>query len=377
MNRHEAFMALALREAERGLYTAHPNPRVGCLVVKDGDILSRGFHLQTGQGHAEANALRDAGTQSVGATCYVTLEPCSFVGRTPSCADALIRAGVKTVVYGMADPHPRNQGLGLTKLQDAGIEVIGPVLEASARALNPGHIRRFETALPFVRLKLAMSLDGKTALANGASQWITSPAARQDVQRLRARSSAIITGVDTVISDDPAMSVRADELGVENSDLAASVARHIIVMDTHLRIPRQARILRNPLARVACSSAAALKAAEAYAEKEEQNIQTMATSLGADGRLDIRDLLHQLARLDCNEVLFECGATLAGSLVSSGLVDEIVLYMAPRLMGNDARSLLNIPAIGTMGDLIELEIQDVRQVGSDLRLVAGVTPANT
>lgn len=381
VNGHEAFMALALREAERGLYTAQPNPRVGCLLVKAGEIVARGFHLQTGKGHAEANALRDAGTQAFGATCYVTLEPCSFAGRTPSCADALILAGVKTVVYGMTDPHTRNQGLGLSKLQDAGIEVIGPVLEASARALNPGHIRRFETGLPFVRLKLAMSLDGKTALANGASQWITSPAARQDVQRLRARSSTIITGVDTVISDDPAMSVRADELGVEYADLAANVARPIIVMDTHLRIPRQARILQNPLTRVACSAASVAAGAAVdkgkNKDKEVGNLPTITTSLGPDGRLDIGELLRHLASQDCNEVLFECGATLAGSLVSSGFLDEIVLYMAPRLMGKDARSLLNIPAIDNMGDLIELDIQDVRQVGTDLRLVARIATTNT
>ena len=375
LSSHETFMALALREAERGLYTAQPNPRVGCLLVKDGEIVGRGFHLQTGQGHAEANALLDAGARAVGATCYVTLEPCSFVGRTPSCADALISAGVKTVVYAMTDPHTRNQGLGLAKLRDAGIDVVGPVLEASARALNPGHIRCFETGLPFVRLKLAMSLDGKTALANGDSQWITSPAARQDVQRLRARSSAVVTGVETVISDDPAMTVRADELQVEYAELAATVARSIIVMDTHLRIPRLSRILQNPLTQVACSAAAALTMAEV--DHQARSIRTMATSLGPDGRLDIRELLRHLASQDNNEVLFECGATLAGSLVRSGLVDEIVLYMAPRLMGKDARSLLNIPAIGNMGDLIELDIQDVRQIGPDLRLVATITSTNT
>jgi diaminohydroxyphosphoribosylaminopyrimidine deaminase/5-amino-6-(5-phosphoribosylamino)uracil reductase len=375
LNSHETFMALALREAERGLYTAQPNPRVGCLLVKDGEIVGRGFHLQTGQGHAEANALRDAGARADGATCYVTLEPCSFVGRTPSCADALISAGVKTVVYAMTDPHTRNRGLGLGKLRDAGIDVVGPVLEASARALNPGHIRRFETGLPFVRLKLAMSLDGKTALANGDSQWITSPAARQDVQRLRARSSVVVTGVETVISDDPAMTVRADELEVEYADLAATVPRSIVVMDTHLRIPRLSRILQNPQTQVACSAAAALTMADA--DQQARRIRTMATSLGPDGRLDIRELLRHLASQDNNEVLFECGATLAGSLVRSGLVDEIVLYMAPRLMGKDARSLLNIPAIGNMGDLIELDIQDVRQVGPDLRLVAAITSTNT
>ena len=375
LNSHETFMALALREAERGLYTAQPNPRVGCLLVKDGEIVGRGFHLQTGQGHAEANALRDAGARADGATCYVTLEPCSFVGRTPSCADALISAGVKTVVYAMTDPHTRNQGLGLAKLRDAGIDVVGPVLEVSARALNPGHIRRFETGLPFVRLKLAMSLDGKTALANGDSQWITSAAARQDVQRLRARSSVVVTGVETVISDDPAMTVRADELEVEYADLAATVARSIIVMDTHLRIPRVSRILQNPQTQVACSAAAALTMVDA--DQEVRSIRTMVTSLGPDGRLDIPELLRHLASQNNNEVLFECGATLAGSLVRSGLVDEIVLYMAPRLMGKDARSLLNIPAIGNMGDLIELDIQDVRQVGPDLRLVARITSTNT
>jgi diaminohydroxyphosphoribosylaminopyrimidine deaminase/5-amino-6-(5-phosphoribosylamino)uracil reductase len=305
----------------------------------------------------------------------VTLEPCSFVGRTPSCADALISAGVKTVVYAMTDPHTRNRGLGLGKLRDAGIDVVGPVLEASARALNPGHIRRFETGLPFVRLKLAMSLDGKTALANGDSQWITSPAARQDVQRLRARSSVVVTGVETVISDDPAMTVRADELEVEYADLAATVPRSIVVMDTHLRIPRLSRILQNPQTQVACSAAAALTMADA--DQQARRIRTMATSLGPDGRLDIRELLRHLASQDNNEVLFECGATLAGSLVRSGLVDEIVLYMAPRLMGKDARSLLNIPAIGNMGDLIELDIQDVRQIGPDLRLVATITSTNT
>jgi diaminohydroxyphosphoribosylaminopyrimidine deaminase/5-amino-6-(5-phosphoribosylamino)uracil reductase len=360
LNHHEFFMAAALREAERGLYTAQPNPRVGCVLVKQGQIIARGFHQQTGQAHAEANALLTAGVEAQGSTAYVTLEPCSFVGRTPSCADALVQAGVTQVVYAMTDPHVGNRGKGLAKLQAAGIEVTGPVLEASARALNPGHIKRYETGMPFVRLKLAMSMDGKTALANGASQWITGAAARHDVQLLRARSSAIVTGVQTVIDDDPALTVRAEGLQVELADLAASIARPIVVLDSNRRMPTAAKLLHNPQTLIACG------ADLCGAEPPAANV--LGVKRSADGRLDLTDLLAQLAARDCNEVLFECGATLAGSLVRSGLLDEIVLYMAPRFMGKDARSLLNIPTIDTMHDLVELAITDVRTVGKDLRL---------
>ncbi|MDC1368896.1 bifunctional diaminohydroxyphosphoribosylaminopyrimidine deaminase/5-amino-6-(5-phosphoribosylamino)uracil reductase RibD [Pseudomonadales bacterium] len=361
---HETFMAEALREAERGLYTAQPNPRVGCVLVKAGQVIARGFHLQTGHGHAEANALKVAGTAARDATAYVTLEPCSFVGRTPACADSLIKAGIKTVVYAMTDPHPGNCGKGLEKLVAAGIEVVGPVLQASAQALNPGHIKRFATGMPYVRLKLAMSLDGKTALANGRSQWITGAAARHDVQRLRARSSAIVTGVETVIADDPALTVRATDLEVEFAELAAGVARPLIVMDSNLRIPLTAKVLTQPQTQIACGQD---RVAEAPA-----HLPVLGLARDVDGRLDIRDLLENLGAQDCNEVLFECGATLAGSLVQSGLLDEIVMYIASRMMGHDARSLLNLPTIATMEDLVELEIADVRRVGEDLRLTMKV-----
>ena len=357
---HETLMAEALREAERGLYTAQPNPRVGCVLAKDGLVIARGFHRQTGQGHAEANALASAGNSAQGATAYVTLEPCSFVGRTPACAASLIKAGVKTVVYAMTDPHPGNRGRGLEMLVAAGIEVIGPVLEASAQRLNPGHVKRYATGLPYVRLKLAMSLDGKTALANGQSQWITGTAARQDVQRLRARSSAIVTGVDTVIADDPALTVRAADLGIEFAELAASIPRPIVVMDSNLRIPLTAKLLKLPQSRVACGSD---RVATAPA-----NLPVLGLERRADGRLDTHYLLVKLGAMDCNEVLFECGATLAGTLIQSGLLDEIVMYIAPRMMGQDARSLLNIPTIDTMDDLITLNMLDVRRVGQDLRL---------
>ena len=356
------FMSLALREAERGLYTAHPNPRVGCILVKEHEVIGKGFHLRTGQGHAEANALEEAGSRAMGATAYVTLEPCSFRGRTPSCADALIAAGVSRVVYGMEDPHTENRGLGLAKLRHAGIQVDGPVLEQSARALNPGHIRKFESQMPYVRLKMAMSLDGKTALKNGLSQWITGPEARRDVQRFRARSSAIVTGVQTVIDDNPALSVRQDELDIEFSQIASQLDRKIVVLDPEKRIPLNANVLTNPnLLLVTLND-----------PKNTAHLSVEQVQLVSDGsrRIDLPALLHELAKRDCNEILFECGATLAGSLVSSKLVDEFIIYLAPKLMGHTSRSLLKMGEIALMEEVPELKIMDIRQFGNDIRISA-------
>ncbi len=367
-NTNEYFIALALREAERGMYTAHPNPRVGCLLVRKNEIVGRGFHLKTGSGHAEANALRAAGENALGSTAYVTLEPCSFKGRTPSCADALIDAGVSRVVFAMADPHPKNRGVGLTRLREAGITVEGPVLEASARSLNPGHIMKFETGLPFVRLKLAMSIDGKIALSNGKSQWITGPAARRDVQKLRARSSAIVTGVQTVIDDDPSLTVRASELDIEESHLASEVERKIVILDPEKRIPASARLLANPQTILATLNDPANK----------QSLSVAQIQLPDDGRrrIDISALLAKLAIMDCNEVLFECGPTLAGSLISDRLVNELVIYMAPKLMGSDARSLVNMPALSEMQDVAGLEFTDIRNLDGDLRITAQLATAS-
>jgi diaminohydroxyphosphoribosylaminopyrimidine deaminase/5-amino-6-(5-phosphoribosylamino)uracil reductase len=358
----EHFIALALREAEKGMYTAHPNPRVGCLLVNNNRIVGRGFHLRTGTAHAEANALLEAGAKARNSTAYVTLEPCSFTGRTPSCADALIHAGVKRVVFAMADPHPKNRGLGLNKLRAAGIEVTGPVLEASARLLNPGHVQKFEKGLPFVRLKLAMSMDGKTALANGKSQWITGEAARRDVQRLRARSSAIVTGVQTVIDDDPSLTVRAGELDVKESRLASEVERFIVVLDPEKRIPVSAKLLNNPNTILATLEDPA----------NSKKLPVTQIRLPDDGarRIDLRALLLKLASMDCNEVLFECGANLAGSLINDRLVDEIIIYMAPKLMGQGARSLMNINGLTDMRDVPGLEFTDVRNLDGDLRITA-------
>lgn len=358
---HEYYMALALREAERGFYTTRPNPRVGCVLVKDEEVISRGYHLQTGTAHAEANAIKAAKAANIdlnGATAYVTLEPCSYVGRTPSCAHALIDHGVARVVYGATDPHPGNRGLGLQKLQDAGIEVIGPVLEDAAIALNPGHFKKYTAGRPLVRLKLAQSLDGKTALANGASQWITGPAARRDVQKLRARSCAVVTGIGTVLADDPQLNVRAAELDVEHANLAADIRRPIVVLDSQNRMPGDAALLNSPNLIVVSG-------------QENPNItaEQRTIPLNNQGQIDLPQLLQFLVQEeDCSEVLFECGADLAGSLLQEDLVDEIVLYVAPKLMGAGARSLVAMPDFQTMDQVPNFTMSDVRRVGDDLRL---------
>ncbi len=356
-------MAEALRLAERGLYSADPNPRVGCLLVNAGKIVGRGYHLVTGQGHAEANALLDAGAAANGATAYVTLEPCSFEGRTPSCATALIEAGVTRVVTAMTDPHERNAGRGFQILKDAGVKLTFPFMEASAAALNPGHIKRHQSGIPYVRLKMAMSMDGKTALANGQSQWITGPEARQDVQRLRARSSAIVTGVQTVIDDNPRLNVRP---GIEFSPEALGRIRPVYILDPRLRTPADAQLVNDENNVVVCAAGTL--------EPRKFAAQTLEMGLDVTGRIDLQALLVYLGARECNELLFECGATLAGSLLKCGLCDELVIYMAPKFMGSGARSLLNVPEIDNMSDLFNMAIVDMRFVGSDIRITARPKP---
>lgn len=364
--RDASYMAEAIRLAEQGLYTTHPNPRVGSVIVRNDKVVGRGFHLQAGQHHAEAAALLEAGTAAAGATVYCTLEPCSYVGRTPSCAESLIAAGVARVVVAMEDPHPRNAGRGLAMLREAGIAVECGLLAASARALNPGHIKRFEQGLPFVRVKLAMSLDGKTALANGRSQWITGPAARRDVQKLRARSSALVTGVQTVNDDNPSLTVRAEELDAPEAALSAILARPIVVLDPRLRIERHASLLANPNLLLACLKATA--GATDQDAGELAGITLLPLDDDGQGRIELTAVLRELAVRDCNEVLFECGATLAGAVVESGLADEIIIYAAPTFLGADARSLLNMRKLDSMHARTRLELTDVRKVGQDLRL---------
>ena len=350
-------MARALRCAEKGLLTAHPNPRVGAVVVRDGRVLGEGFHQRTGGPHAEVEAVAAANGDVTGASVYCTMEPCSFEGRTPSCAQMLIDHGISQLVYGMQDPHPKNRGRGFSMLRAAGVEVIGPILEESARRLNPGHIKRYETGVPYVRLKLASSLDGRTALASGKSQWVTGDSARRDVQRLRARSGAILTGVGTVNADDPSLKVRASELDSPYASISAEVTRTIAVVDSWGRMSPNAALCNDP--------------SLIYYSQHPGNLSIKGQSIEAplvNRRVDLQWVLSDLAGRNCHEVLAECGSTLAGALVASCLADEIVLYLAPKLMGQDARPLLDIAKIDSMQAVKSWQLEDVRQVGQDLRL---------
>lgn len=357
-----AMMARALKLAARGQYTCMPNPAVGCVIVRENTIVGEGWHQYAGQPHAEVNALSAAGNRAEGATAYVTLEPCSHHGRTPPCADTLIASGISRVVYGMTDPNPRVSGQGLEKLRQAGIVVDGPVLEAEARQLNKGFIQRQEQGLPWVTLKLAMSLDGRTAMASGESQWITGAAARRDVQRLRARSCAILTGVGTVLHDNPSLTVRADELGLDDADEAATIAARQplrVVVDSQLKTPEDARLFT-------ADGDVLIATAVNYSDRLDAEIVSLPDQ---HGRVDLLALLKMLATEECNNLLVEAGATLAGAFVQAGLVDELIIYMAPKLLGNLARPLLSLP-FESMSQQVALDITDVRQVGEDIRMTA-------
>lgn len=357
----QRFMARAIRLAENGRYSAHPNPCVGCVLVQQGEIVGEGYHLLAGQGHAEANALANAGTNARGAIAYVTLEPCSFHGRTPSCARALIEAGVSKVVVAMLDPHERNAGKGIAILEDAGIEVVTPFMEESAQRLVQGHVSRYTKSRPFVRLKLAMTLDGKTALSNGESKWITSPESRADVQKLRARSAAIVTGVQTVIDDDPRLSVRSEELRVEHAQLCSDVSRPVYILDSGLRVPKTVQLMSVPSTVVVTTT-----------DRDVPFPVEVLRLPAMESRVDLAALLKELAAREHSEVLFECGPTLAGSLINQRLADEVVIYIAPRLIGNSGRSLLNLAEVGRMTDLAELCIKDMRVIGPDIKVTATV-----
>ncbi|WP_462320417.1 bifunctional diaminohydroxyphosphoribosylaminopyrimidine deaminase/5-amino-6-(5-phosphoribosylamino)uracil reductase RibD [Halochromatium sp.] len=361
-------MARALQLAERGLYTTDPNPRVGCVLTKDGRVVGEGWHRRAGEPHAERLAIDAAGKAARGATAYVTLEPCCHHGRTPPCTDALLEAGISRVVVGMEDPNPLVHGRGLERMRAAGVEVVTGVLEGPCRALNPGFDQRMRHGLPYVRLKLAASLDGRTALANGESRWITSEAARTDVQWLRARSSAIVTGIGTLLADDPSLNVRLASSAIPALEQAEPVRQPLrVVVDSRLRLPLSARMLSLPGATLV-----------ATCEQDPRRIAA-ATSAGAEvwvapadaaGRVDLEALLRYLAEREINEVLIEAGPTLAGTAVRQRLVDELVLYLAPHLMGSDARGLFELGPLASMSERVPLEVLDLRQIGSDLRLRA-------
>lgn len=358
-------MAHALRLAERGLYTTMPNPRVGCVLVKDDTIIAEGWHIRAGAGHAEVNALATATVEPRGATAYVSLEPCSHTGRTGPCAQALVEAGIARVVYGMEDPNTLVAGRGLAMLREAGIQVDGPVLEEDARLLNPGFIKRMERQLPFVRCKLAMSVDGRTAMASGESKWITGPKARADVQRLRARSCAIISGVDSVLQDNAALTLRADELDLPAAQAIAARQPLRIVLDSRLRLPRQAKIMKQATPILVVHNGTA---SPAQLSDWPAHVQFLALP-APDGRIDLQALLRELAQRQCNEVLVEAGATLAGSFLRRGLLDEIIVYMAPKLLGSGARPLFELP-LDTMSAALALKIHDIRALGRDWRITA-------
>jgi len=345
-------MAHALQLAARGLFTTSPNPRVGCIIVQDGRVVGEGWHERAGTPHAEIHALKAAGEAARGATVYVTLEPCSHHGRTPPCAEALVSAGVARVVAAMRDPNPLVAGGGIDMLTLAGIRAEVGLMEAEARALNPGFISRMTRGRPWVRLKTASTLDGKTALANGASQWITGEAARADVQRLRARACAILTGSGTVLADNPRMTIR---------DLDSGRQPLRVVVDSALRTPAAAAILP---ALVACHHAD--PAARAVLERAGAEVVELP---GADGRVDLAALLTLLAQRGVNELHVEAGAALNGALIEAGLIDEWVAYVAPMAVGDDARGLFShTAALTSLDAAARFRFSDVRQVGGDLRL---------
>lgn len=356
---HE-LMARALRLAERGLYTTTPNPRVGCVIVNDGRIVGEGWHLRAGGRHAEVHALQAAGGSARGATVYVTLEPCSHHGRTPPCADALLAAGVQRVVAAIADPNPLVAGRGLALLRAAGVRAEEGLLAEQAQEINIGFIARMTRARPWLRIKVAASLDGKTALRNGSSQWLTGPQARQDGHRWRARACAILTGSGTVRHDDPQLSVR----GVKGQGNYSRQPLKVVV-DSRLELRPDARLLRDGNVLVAAAVA-------------EPNRITALRQLGAevvlvpgsDGRVDLPALLAELARRGINEVHGEAGCRLSGSLLRAGLVDELLLYLAPCLVGDAARGMFDLPALDSLAGKRSLLIRDLRPVGSDLRLLA-------
>ncbi|WP_304639493.1 bifunctional diaminohydroxyphosphoribosylaminopyrimidine deaminase/5-amino-6-(5-phosphoribosylamino)uracil reductase RibD [Pseudomonas sp.] len=365
--RDRELMALALQLAARGLYTTEPNPRVGCVLWRDGDVVGEGWHVRAGEGHAEVNALAQAGDRARGATAYVTLEPCSHFGRTPPCADALVKAGVSRVVAAMQDPNPLVAGRGLERLRAAGIQVESGVLEDQARALNPGFIKRMQGGLPLVRLKLAMSLDGRTAMASGESQWITGPDARADVQRLRGRSGAVISGADSVLQDDSALTLRPGEMGLEPEQLALIGDRQPlrVLIDGRQRVPLDRRLFREagPVLVVAA------EARQALPDYSAVGAELLLLPDHSGQRVNLPGLLAELASRGCNEVLVETGAALAGAFCRAGLVDELIVYMAPRLLGSRARPLLELP-LDNMAQAMDMDITDVRAIGRDWRITA-------
>jgi len=355
-------MSRAIQLAGRGQCSTDPNPRVGCVIVQGDRIVGEGWHQFAGEPHAEVFALRAAGDQARGATVYVTLEPCCHHGRTPPCTDALITAGVGRVVAAAEDPDPRVAGRGLTALVEAGIEIRSGIMTTESEALNLGFISRQRRGRPYLRCKMGMTLDGRIATASGESKWITSAAARRDVHRLRARSSAVLTGVGTAIADDPSLTVRLDPDDVPE----ALLAPWRIVLDSGLRIPQSSRMLSLP-GKTLIVHGQGVVVPDYLQSRTEVSLLPVAS---VDGRIELRTMLEALARLEINEVLVEAGPVLSGALMSAGLVDELWLYVAPKLLGDSARGLMSLPMIERLDQAQDLCIKEIRAVGDDWRIVA-------
>jgi diaminohydroxyphosphoribosylaminopyrimidine deaminase/5-amino-6-(5-phosphoribosylamino)uracil reductase len=377
-------MARALALAERGLETTHPNPRVGCVIAQGEEIVGEGWHERAGEPHAEVNALRAAGPRAAGATAYVTLEPCSHHGRTPPCVDALIAERVARVVFALEDPNPRVSGRGAEALRRAGLIVESGLMAAGAAELNPGFLKRMRSGRPWVRVKLAMSLDGRTALANGASQWITGPAAREDVQHWRARSSAILTGIGTVLADDPRLDVRLPELPSGRPRLQPLR----VIVDARLQTPPGARMLTTGGAVLIVTLPGAgqevdLAARHARLAERGASIEEVpasrsgepADASGGEGpssavttRVSLPEVLDRLGSREINELWVEAGPRLAGALLDQGLADELILYVAPKLLGPQARPLVETDELRTLDAAPNFTVVETRQIGEDVRL---------
>lgn len=350
-------MSRAIELAKGGIYTTAPNPNVGCVITRNGEIVGEGFHYRAGEPHAEVHAMRMAGEKTVGSTAYVTLEPCSHYGRTPPCAEGLIKAKVAKVICAMVDPNPQVAGRGIKMLRDAGIEVQIGLLEQDALALNPAFIKKMKTGMPFVQLKMAASIDGQTALANGESQWITSACARQDVQKYRALSGVILSTSQTVIEDNASLNVRWDDLPKSlqsrypQSELRQPVR---VILDRQNRLTPELKLFETDGERLVVSGSGDIE-----------------PQLNDENQIDLQSTLKTLAQTHgVNHIWVEAGATLASSLLKEGLVDELIVYLAPKIMGSDGRGLLGALGLESMTDVIDLEFKDVRQVGKDIRIVA-------
>ena len=352
----QEYMSQALALAERGLFTTTPNPRVGCVIVRDGTVVGTGWHVRAGDPHAEVIALREAGPRAAGGTVYVTLEPCSHHGRTPPCTDALVAARVARVIAASEDPNPLVAGQGVAQLLAAGIDVRVGLMGESARELNIGFVSRMTRGRPWVRMKIAATLDGKTALANGRSQWITGPDARRDGHVLRARACAVLTGIGTVKDDDPLLTVR---------DVPTPRQPLRILVDSRLEVPLSARILEGGNVLVA----GAVEDRTRIAALTSRGVEVLLLP-NASGKVELAGLMAELARRRLNEVHVEAGFKLNGSLVTAGVVDELVVYLAPSLIGESGRGMFNLPELTDLAGRLQLEVRDVRQIGEDLRIVA-------